>query len=305
MFMPMMNRLFVDWNRDYRKTVFLAGTERSGTTWISDIINYNNEYRYIFEPFWALKVDICKPFQSHQYLRPHNQNECFVHAAKYILSGNIRNPWTDQYHRKFFANRRLIKDVRANLFLKWAHSHFPEVPIVLLLRHPCAVARSYFGRERPYPILDKFLIQEELMEDFLNPFKQEIKNVKSDFEAFIFSWCIQNYVPLKQFKLGEIHVCFYERFCEDPENEIRGLFSFLRKPYISAVLKQIKNPSPQCFKKSAVITGGSLIDSWRDYISGDQIYRALKILYIFGLDKVYSENSMPDIEGAMELLRAN
>jgi hypothetical protein len=33
-------------------------------------------------------------------------------------------------------------------------------------------------------------------------------------------WCIENYVPLKQFKRGEIHLAFYESFCERPESEL-------------------------------------------------------------------------------------
>ena len=37
-------------NHDYRNTIVLAGSGRGGTTWIAEIINYANEYRFIFEP---------------------------------------------------------------------------------------------------------------------------------------------------------------------------------------------------------------------------------------------------------------
>ena len=140
---PLVSPLYVDCNRDYRNTVFLAGTERSGTTWVSDIINYKREYRYIFEPFRPAKVDICRDFAPRQYIRPENDDHRFVQAAEAILSGRIRNGWTDKYHRRFVSSKRLVKDVRANLFLKWIHCHFPNMPIILLLRHPCAVARTH------------------------------------------------------------------------------------------------------------------------------------------------------------------
>jgi len=297
---PLISPVYVDYDPDYRNSIFLAGTERSGTTWVSDIINYKKEYRYIFEPFWPDKVDICIKFRPQQYLRPENQDSYFIEAAEVILSGKIRNSWTDKYHRRFIANKRLIKDVRANLFLKWMHSHFPEMPIILLMRHPCAVASSQLRHKHRVPSLkQEFLSQEELMEDFLNPFRKEIEKAQrqTDFEKRIFRWCIQNYVPLKQFKRGEIHLAFYENFCEKPRSEIDRLFSFLGKSYDEAVFAKLRKPSPQSRADSAIISGGSLIDSWRKHVTDEQIRRAVEILSLFGLDRIYSQDSMPNTDG--------
>jgi len=44
-------RLVIDRDADHRKSIFLAGTGRSGGTWLSDILNQRNEYRLVFEPF--------------------------------------------------------------------------------------------------------------------------------------------------------------------------------------------------------------------------------------------------------------
>lgn len=136
------SRIFIDYGSDYRDSIFVAGTGRSGTTWISDIINYRNEYRYVFEPFNPYKVGICREFRYRQCLRPENREERFIEPAKAILSGRVRNSWTDQYNKKFFCRQRLIKDIRANFLLKWIHANFPGIPIILLLRHPCTVANS-------------------------------------------------------------------------------------------------------------------------------------------------------------------
>lgn len=300
---PLTGPLYVDYCKDHRNTVLLAGTEKSGTTWVSDIINYNREYRYIFEPFWPAKVDICRSFKPRQYIRPDNQDSCFIEAAQIILSGRIRNRWTDKYHRRFIANKRLIKDIRVNLFLKWIYDHFPEIPIILLLRHPCAVARSHLRRTHLQPDLEDFLAQEELMEDFLNPFKEEIEAAQAKFDKLIFRWCIETYVPLKQFKRGEIHLAFYESLCERPESEIDRLFSFLGKNYDKvAVLASLGRPSPVSREESTIISGGSLIDDWRGQITDGQIQRAVEILHLFGLDRIYSPDSMPNVAGAYEMM---
>lgn len=303
--LPRMSGLYIDRNPDYRSTVFLAGTERSGTTWISNIINYGKEYRYIFEPFWGAQVDICRGFREQQYLRPDNRDSYFVETAETVLSGRIRNQWTDKYHGRLIADKRLIKDVRANLFLKWMHVNFPEMPIILLLRHPCAVAKSQFGyRSQHWPPdpEEEFLAQEELMEDFLDPFRVQIEGAQTDFERMIFRWCIQNYVPLKQFEQDEVHLAFYESFCEKPRSELDRLFSFLGKGYDEAVFAALDRPSLESREDSAIISGGSLVDLWREQISDEQVCRAVEILGLFGLDRIYSHGSMPDVDGAHEFM---
>ena len=40
---------------DYRKTIFLAGSARSGTTWLQEIVNFNNDYRVLFEHLDQIK----------------------------------------------------------------------------------------------------------------------------------------------------------------------------------------------------------------------------------------------------------
>jgi hypothetical protein len=297
-------RFFFDVNPGhYRTAIFLAGTGRNGGTWVSDIINYRNEYRYIFEPFRRDRVSICKNFRRRQYLRPDNQDGDFLEPAKAILSGKVRSDWTDSRNKRFFSNKRLIKDIRANLLLKWIHVNFPGVPIVLLFRHPCAYANSRLKQGYgPDAFIEDFLAQDELMEDFLYPFGQAIEEMENVFEKHILQWCIEYYVPLKQFRRGEVHLAFYENFCEKPWHEIARLFSFLGKSYDEKVLLNLERPSFTSRGDSAVITGDSLTEGWRKDITVEQTRRAVEILSLFGLDKVYSEDSMPDISNAYSFL---
>lgn len=55
-------------------------------------------------------------------------------------------------------------------------------------------------------------------------------------------------------------------------------------------------------RQSAVRTGKSLTDDFKNRISRNQIQRAVEILSLFGLDKVYSEGPMPLIDGEQDLL---
>lgn len=290
-----MSRLMLE-NDDYRYTVFLAGTGRSGTTWVANIINYANAYRLMFEPFHSEKVGQVRHFRYRQYIRPENQEAKFVGPVKAILSGRVRNSWVDILNKKIYVKKRLVKDIRSNHFLKWIKTCFPEIPIILLLRHPCAVAYSKLklGWETH---LDEFLAQDDLMEDYLHPFRSEIEKARTLYEKHIFMWCIENYVPLKQFSDGEIHLAFYENFCMKPELEVEKLFTFLKENYTEDVFSTMELPSAFTRKESAIRQGESLIESWKKHLSHEQIQRAVEILGLFGLHNLYSYEAPPLING--------
>jgi len=287
----LLGGLHVDLGRDHRDAVFLAGSGRSGTTWVSEIINYRKEYRFVFEPFHPGKVRVCKNFRRKQYLRPDDRREEYLGPARTILTGGLRSAWTDRFNRRFVARRRLIKDIRANLLLGWMRANFPGMPMILLLRHPCAVAASRISlgwRDN----LSETMEQGDLVEDFLLPVEAEIRTARDAFERHVFSWCVENYVPLRQFGAGEIQLSFYENFLAHPEDEIPRLFNFLGEDFDARVYPTLRRPKD---------TKGS-VDAWRRCVSSSQLRRTVEILALFGLDRVYGEGAMPDRSGAHALM---
>ncbi len=96
-------------------------------------------------------------------------------------------------------------------------AHFPGMPIVLLLRHPCAVVASRLDLGWK-DNLSETMEQKELVEDFLLPMEAEIRAAKDDFERHLFLWCIDNYVPLKQLGPQDVHLAFYENLLARPRS---------------------------------------------------------------------------------------
>ena len=282
---------------DHTNSVFLAGSGRSGTTWLSEVINHGYGYRYVFEPFNPRRVGALEHFRSKQYLRPDDARAEFLEPARLVLTGALGDPWTDRFNRTFVARRRLIKDIRANLLLGWMRANFPGMPIVLLLRHPCAVAASRLALGWRDNLLET-MEQEELVEDFLLPMEADIRAAQDDFERHLFLWCMDNYVPLQQFGRGEIHLTFYENLLESPEEELRNLFDFLGEDLDDRVYRKLAHPSPLSRKDAPVPP----VDGWRRRVSARRLERTGEILNLFGLDRIYGGGPMPDPAGAYALM---
>jgi hypothetical protein len=167
------------------------------------------------------------------------------------------------------------------------------MPMVLVLRHPCAVAHSYV-KHGWHATTDTLLAQPALLEDFLEPHREAIAGAADAFERALFIWSIETLVPLRQFRPDELHVVFYEQLVDEPETEIPRLFAFLKKPYDASALASVTRPSRTSRRDSAVATGENVTRSWLAKIDAARVRRAREIVTRFGLDGLYSETGRPN-----------
>ena len=298
------HEFFIDGGGDHRSSVFLAGGGRSGTTWIAQILNFDNSYRLMFEPFYPKEVPLCRSFGSALYLRTSDADPSRREVAGRVLAGRLKNGWVDLYNHRWYSTRRLVKDIRANLYLKWLNVNFPGMPIILLFRHPLATVASRMSLDwNTYA--DAYLSQPALVEDHLAGVADELRAATDPFDQQVFRWCIEACVPLRQFAAGEIHLAFYERFVTEPQAAVAGIFRYIGRIYDEKALSMLMKPSTQTRRhKSAIVSGGQVLDQWREAISAERMRRALHILSLFGLDKIYNDATMPDVGAAFEMLGA-
>lgn len=292
MFQSVCKYYCINTNHQQENTIILAGTGRSGTTWVSNIINYANEYRDIFEPFDPRHTKLWKDSHYKQYLRASDHSQKHLEAAQKILTGRINNRWINQHNRRFLCDKRLVKDIRANLMLKWLKVHFPRIPLIFIMRHPCAVAlsRVKLGWDT---WLDEILKQQDLVDDFLSTFIDDIYKEKGEFERQIYLWCIENYIPLNTLEKDDFFMLFYEELCVYPERETKKLFNWLGKEYNDSVRSAFRIPSVVAERHSAIHTGNNLITQWKQTVTQKQLVRSFDIIKKFGLDKYYSDSTLP------------
>jgi len=283
--------------------IVLAGSHRSGTSWISEVLTSDHRFRYMWEPFHLRFVPYMKRFVRlpRIYLRPDAQDREFSRYVHRVLRGRVRHHRIDQYNTSRFPRGRLVKDVHANLFLKWLRVQFPEPPILFMMRHPCAVAHSARSLNfQKYHLGDhhEYFDQSELMADHLEPFRDLIRNTTDTFERFVLLWCVENYVPLRQLRRGDALFLFYEQLCVAPEAHLKAIFDWIGRPYTEEVLERLQIPSQTAWGDHSGMRQGRNPDSyWRDQVTADERRRALELVRAFGLDAIYNDEVMPTPEG--------
>jgi hypothetical protein len=74
---------------------------------------------------------------------------------------------------------RLVKEVRASLFLKWIRNNFPNVPILYMFRHPCAVVHSWAKLGWGDDDIESLLSQDALITDYLEGYVSMIRKAST------------------------------------------------------------------------------------------------------------------------------
>lgn len=287
-------RFYLNPEADPRKSILIAGTARSGTTWLGDIIASQLPSRVLFEPFNPDLVPEYRGFHYFQYLRPGTAHPEFGAFARKVFTGALRNRWVDRQNERIHSQYRLIKEIRINLALKWLHDNFPEVPLLLLVRHPCAVvlSRMELGWATDRDI-EPLLSQPDLVADHLTPYMALIQNATTDEEKHAVIWSVSNLVPLKQFQPNEIKIVYYENLCTRPALELPAIFAAIGQPYHASKNAVISRPSQTTRVASAVVDGTDKISAWKKRLSAEQIENILQVVEAFGLGHLYGNSVSP------------
>jgi hypothetical protein len=288
------SHFYVNPDPDLRRTLLVAGTARSGTTWLAELIASQIPSRILFEPFNPELVPDYRRFHYFQYMRPGTEDPEFHGFARKVFTGKIRNQWIDGHNERIISKFRLVKEIRANLALKWLHDDFPDVPILFIIRHPCAVvlSRMELGWATDQDI-EPFVSQPKLVEDHIGPYLDLIRSAVTSEEKHAVIWSVSNLVPLKQFSSNEFKVVYYEDLCRHPEAELPGIFETIRHQFSDPLVGIVDRPSQTARVDSAVVAGADKIENWKKKLSPVQIDNVLRVVQAFGLDHLYGDSTLP------------
>jgi hypothetical protein len=263
----------------------IAGSGRSGTTWVLDALAEANHLRTVFEPLYPPAGLIDSRF-AYAFVPSHTEAATLHAMFVAAVDGTLESLWTDyrksplllqlkgghlksvtdlkkhlrhcwsmvERYRTYRPIKRrpepLIKCIRANLMLGWVAAHF-ESRIALLMRHPGAVVESqlrFAEHWDPFWVLERYRTDEALMQGALRPYADFLKRGLSRAGALTANWCIENLVPASEAAQNGYCVMFYEELLEQPQAEWRRLTDSLGLKYVpdSHLLNE---PSQQAARK--------------------------------------------------------
>lgn len=198
------------------RPLLITGSHRSGSTWIGKVIEKSNEFVYLEES--TSLNDIPGSLSSINYWFQYIQNSDEA-IVKDLLTLN---------HNSLKQNKRaLFKDPLAFFSIDTFIDKL-EANVLISVRHPAAFVSSLkrLGWSHDF---NHFLEQEELMETFLYPFRDDIKTFsktqKDIVEQGILLWNIINLNTLKfKQKYPQIYTVKHEDLSLNPMIEFKKIF---------------------------------------------------------------------------------
>jgi Sulfotransferase family len=285
---------------DPSANILLAGSGRSGTTWLMNVLASVPGTQKIFEPLHPSTPEVAAltgwvddgiSRVRLRYLRPKGQYPEWEGFLARLLSGRVRTAWTDYSWRSSYLPRRfVIKDIRANLMLGHIHENFKS-RIVYLIRHPCAVIHSRLRNGWRADVAD-LLCQEELVEDYLRPWIGEIEREKDAVGAHAVWWAVENALALHELEGRPHYRETYEDLSLEPYQRVQGLLRWLGLENASISDAAIQQPAWDGSLTPSYQTSSERLASWQKYLAEEEQHRILDWAYRLGI-LLYDEGALP------------
>jgi Sulfotransferase domain len=284
----------------------IAGSGRSGTTWVQDALATANRLRPVFEPLHPYVTDVGKRY-AHRALsadddRPDLQ-QFFVdinqgHRDRFWTSyrrqlrwlfpppdefwtigdaGTVYRRWQKfirEIPRLTVASRHrdaLIKCIRANLMLGWL-TRKCGFKVVLVVRHPAAVIESELRASWNAKFaLDRFREDERLDLLTAGRYRSLLGRPLSHVEALTARWIVENQWVVEAAPANGVEVVYYERLRADPDVEWKRIGAALGVANLPAATV-IAQPSQQTSRRrSAIATSTASEPRWMRALSAGQL----------------------------------
>jgi len=291
----------------------IAGSGRSGTTWVQDALAQANGLRPVFEPLHPNVSAIGNRF-AHRALAPEDDQPELAQFLRDVCDGREIHLWTkyrrqrhwlfppfeefrsfgDASHvyrrwRKFlsemprlaFAARRtqpLIKCIRANLMLGWL-SRSLGCRTVLIVRHPAAVIESELRSDwKPDFALERFKGDVRLHEITNGRYRPLLDRPLERVEGLAARWVVENQWVIERANANGITVVFYEALKSSPESEwnsIRHALGLDNAPPEEVFSRPSQQSAP---KQSAATSSVSEPPGWMVALTREQLARIQAVL---------------------------
>jgi hypothetical protein len=276
------------------RAAIIAGSGRSGTTWVAELLAAMEPARIVFEPFHG-RVPIGKLF-AFRYFRPGDECEPLRIFWDVCLKGKVGHRWVSHLQQGEPAPGpfAIVKAIRANLMLAWVRSLHPTLRILYLIRDPRAVVASRIrcGWASGGP-LKSMLEQPTLLGDHLTPALLDLaRSVDGEVAGHAVQWSIENRVVLAQAKAADIRILRYEDLVRGPQHGLGAIQEAADTGHWPNALPLFDRPSKTAFdgdgqRQSTM----ARLERWKVDLCSKDIVSIGRIVRAFGLGAYLREDS--------------
>lgn len=291
----------------------IAGSGRSGTTWVLDAIASANGLRPVFEPLNPFASDVGRHY-AHRALGRDDSHDELKEFLESVIAGRQVRLWT-QYRRqkkllfpenvhhrgaagvsrllrgwmrflkeapglaRMAANRvPIVKCIWSNLMLDWMVRQF-ECRLVFLIRHPGAVIESELrNRWDATFALDRFRSDRRFQQLTRGRFQDFLNQKLSPIEGLAVRWLIENQWVVEQAPSIGAEVVFYEHLKSSPAvtwARVARALGVHHVPDETILAKPSQQSAPQ---RSAAVASAKGSPHWSTSLTQDQKARIQSIL---------------------------
>jgi hypothetical protein len=282
-------------------TILVTGSQRSGTTWLGELLSAPKDYCMLFEPtvLWKEK----KVVKGADWADHIKENSVWPEGKKLfenLFEGRGIHPHAFIYNSPASLMRSkslIIKSSEANRLLPWLSMNFKIKGMVLIIRHPCAFIASmkkYMKKLPPrVPVRRQRFVDENL--PHLASYVKELKTID---EILAARWCTDYYVPLKSSKRNSWIEVLYEKLVLSGPEELNRIYNKLNLSGLDAAVDRLTRRSLTTRSWSAdhdYSSAKERLSNWKRSIDQQQLKRIFSVLEAFGISG-YSDEVVPDSE---------
>lgn len=277
--------------------LIIAGSNRSGTTWLQEVLAELPGSVTSFEP---LHVDVIPAARAAGFHKLSWFDPCAEHplAERYlrnVLSGREWSGYSAQFNTlsNCLRPRQLVvKFIHANGILDWMTGHLPVRRPLVVVRHPAAVNSSVLNKQWNLSDLQQTLLRSELVQGSPE-LTCYIGHLKTPIEQLTARWCLENAILFKSTSPRKFDLVTYESLVLGGPAALMDLFKNWNLAAPESVATAHARDSFMSASNRSYNSAAQRLSKWRSEITESQLAQILKICRDFGLD-FYSEESAPD-----------
>jgi hypothetical protein len=259
------------WRDDARAT-WLCSWQRSGSTLLAEVLATAPRTRLVYEP--ANVPDGLVTGEAAAAVALPVAPGPALSSVERALQGRVRGPWVDQLAHGRYFSRRVVKDVRGVGLLPLVAARHPAAPIVLLVRHPLAVARSvvelgWTGDGEH----DELLLAEATR------------------------WCVLHRDALRAPAARRAHAVAYEHLVTEPDDVLNGILAHLAAHHptwqgLALDRTRLQRPSATSFRRTGAASPRDWVGSFDD-VDDALVLAVAALLDDAGLGGLYGPGPTP------------